>query len=82
MEFYNHLDRDVEGELIFPLEEGAVVCGYSVDINGVMLQAVVCDKEVARKAFESEVREKRAGPALIEQAVGNTFKTRLYPIPR
>lgn len=39
----------------------AVVCGYAVDIRGVMVDAVVCEKEIARKAFETEVREKRAG---------------------
>ena len=42
-----------------------------------MVPAVVTEKETARKAFESEVREKRAGPAIIEQVTGNIFKTRL-----
>lgn len=57
------------------------MCGYAVDIRGQMVEAVVCEKEVARKAFEQEVREKKAGPAMIEQLVGNAFKTRIYPIP-
>jgi hypothetical protein len=75
MVFKNDTDNDMEGELVFPLEEGretvtfgifrpvsgATVCGYAVDIAGVMVDAVVCEKEVARKAFETEVREKRAG---------------------
>jgi hypothetical protein len=28
-----------------------------------------------------QVRERRGGPALIEQTVGNVFKTRIYPLP-
>eukprot|EP01114_Cavostelium_apophysatum_P023555 TRINITY_DN890_c0_g1_i4.p1 TRINITY_DN890_c0_g1~~TRINITY_DN890_c0_g1_i4.p1 ORF type:complete len:1759 (-),score=363.22 TRINITY_DN890_c0_g1_i4:29-5305(-) len=82
MVFKNDEDKDFEGELTFPLEEGATVCGYAVDIKGIMVEAVVCEKEVARKAFETEVREKRSGPAMIEQVAGNVFKTRIYPIPR
>jgi hypothetical protein len=41
-----------------------------------MVQATITEKETARKAFETEVREKRAGPAMIEQVAGNMFKTR------
>eukprot|EP01116_Phalansterium_solitarium_P016576 TRINITY_DN3872_c0_g2_i2.p1 TRINITY_DN3872_c0_g2~~TRINITY_DN3872_c0_g2_i2.p1 ORF type:complete len:931 (-),score=218.55 TRINITY_DN3872_c0_g2_i2:13-2805(-) len=81
-EFRNSTDTDLEGELVFPLDEGSTVCGYAVDIKGVMVEAAVCEKETARKAFETEVREKRAGPAMIESVVGNTFKTRIYPLPR
>lgn len=46
-----------------------------------MIEASVCEKEVARKAFETEVREKHSGPAMIENVVGNVFKTRIYPVP-
>jgi len=41
-----------------------------------MVKATITEKAVARKAFETEVREKRAGPAMIEQVAGNMFKTR------
>jgi hypothetical protein len=61
MVFFNDQDKDLEGELVFPLDEGATVCGYAVDIKGCMVEAVVCDKDLARKAFETEVREKRSG---------------------
>ena len=61
---------------MFPLDENAAVCGYAVDIKGVMVKAVVTEKETARKAFETEVREKKGGPSIIEQVAGNVFKTR------
>jgi hypothetical protein len=40
----------------------------------VKVDAVICEKEVARKAFETEVRNKQAGPSILEQVVGNAFK--------
>lgn len=61
MIFSNPSERDIEGELQFSLEEGATVLDYAVDIKGVLVHAVVTEKETARKAFESEVREKKAG---------------------
>jgi Vault protein inter-alpha-trypsin domain len=62
---------DAEGEVVFPLPEGAKVSAYAVDVAGSggaqMLDAVLVEKEVARATFEAEVREKRAGPAVLEQ---------------
>jgi Vault protein inter-alpha-trypsin domain len=60
-------EQDKEGELVFPLNEGAKVCAYAVDVKGAMVDAVLVEKEVARATFEAEVREKKAGPALLEQ---------------
>lgn len=33
-----------------------------------------------RSSFESAVRHKEAGPAMMEHVVGNVFKTRFYPV--
>ena len=63
--FRNNTPRDLEGELCFPLDEGASVCGYACDVRGVMVDGVVVEKEKARSAFEEEVREKRGGPAVL-----------------
>eukprot|EP00727_Mastigamoeba_balamuthi_P010403 m51a1_g5986 hypothetical protein (760) ;mRNA; f:261791-271010 len=82
MVFHNDTDTDLEGELIFPLDQGATLCGYAVDVNGEMVDAVVVEKEAARVAFETEVREHRRGPAIAEQLDrSNAFRTRVYPVP-
>lgn len=73
-------DKDLEGELTFPLENKATVVNYSVDIEGQMVSASIVEKEVAKEAYETEVREKRAGPAILESVAGNVFKTKIYPI--
>ncbi len=70
----------LEGELEFPLPDGAVVSGYAIDINGVMADASIVEKKQARIAFENEVK-KGIDPGLVEQVKGNAYRTRIYPIP-
>ncbi len=72
--------RPLEGSLEFPLPDGASVCGYALDINGVMTDGVVVPKEKARVAFEAEVKQ-GVDPGLVEHLKGNAYRTRIYPIP-
>lgn len=78
--FYNPHNRVLEGDLNFPLPEGAFVSGYALDVNGVMVDGVAVDKEKGRVTFEKEVR-KGIDPGLMEWTKGNNFRTRVYPIP-
>lgn len=78
--FYNPNGRVLEGELRFPLPDGASVCGYALDIDGAMVDAVVVEKEAARVAFEGEVR-RGIDPGLVEHVRGNVYNTRVYPLP-
>ena len=77
--FTNPNERAFEGELEFPLPEGATVCGYALEINGALVPGVVCGKEEARTAFENEKR-KGVDPGLVEHVKGNVWKTRIYPL--
>jgi hypothetical protein len=78
--FYNPNGRDLEGSLSFPLPDGAVVCGYALDVDGRMVDGVVVPKQEARRILEAEER-KGVDPGLIEQVQGNVYRTRVYPIP-
>ncbi|XHR26694.1 MAG: VIT domain-containing protein [Chthoniobacteraceae bacterium] len=78
--FYNPNPRQLEGELSFPLPDGALVTGYALDINGKMIDGVVVKKEKARVAFETEAR-RRVDPGLVEHVAGNVYRTRIYPLP-
>ncbi len=80
MQFYNHNNRIMEGELNFPLANGVSVSRYALDVNGEMREGVVVDKEKATQAFEAVVRQ-NIDPGLVEVTKGNNFKTRIYPIP-
>ncbi len=77
----NPNDRVMEGELEFPLPDGGVICGYAIDIKGVMTPASVVEKEKARMAFEAEVKQ-GIDPGLVEQIQGNAYRTRIYPLPK
>lgn len=78
--FVNKNNRAFEGELEFPLPDGAVVCGYAIDIDGEMTPACVVEKQKARIAFENEVK-KGADPGLVEHVKANAYRTRIYPLP-
>jgi hypothetical protein len=78
--FANPQDRQLAGDLHFPLPEGATVSGYALDINGVMVDGVVVEKQKGRQVFEKIVRQ-GVDPGLVEMTKGNNFKTRVFPIP-
>ena len=78
--FRNPNDRILEGELVFPLPDRAAVCGFALDINGAMVDAVVIPKDEARVVFETEVR-RGIDPAVVEHVKGNVHRTRIYPLP-
>jgi len=77
--FTNPNGRAFEGELEFPLPDGATVCGYALEINGELVPGVVCGKEAARTAFDNEKR-KGVDPGVVEHVKGNLWRTRIYPL--
>jgi len=77
--FTNPNSRVMAGELEFPIPDGAVVCGYALEVNGEMVPGVVCEKEKARVAFENEIK-KGIDPGIVEQVKGNIWKTRIFPL--
>ncbi len=80
MTFYNRNSRALAGDLVFPLPEGALVSGYALDVNGVMVDGSIVKKDKARQVFEAEVR-KGIDPGLVEFTQGNNYKTRVFPLP-
>ncbi|TFG63937.1 MAG: DUF2135 domain-containing protein [Spirochaetales bacterium] len=78
--FYNPGSRQAAGDFYFPLPEDSVVSGYALDINGVLVDGVPVEKQKARQVFEKIVRQ-GLDPGLAEWTKGNTFKTRVFPIP-
>jgi len=80
MTFTNPHNRVLEGEMYFPLPQGATVSGYALDIKGKMIDGVAIEKSRGREVFEKIVRQ-GIDPGLVEWAKGNNFKTRVFPIP-
>ena len=80
MTFTNPHNRVLEGELYFPLPQGATVSGYALDIKGKLIDGVAVEKSRGREVFEKIVRQ-GIDPGLVEWSKGNNFKTRVFPIP-
>lgn len=77
--FTNPNARQMSADLEFPLPEGATVCGYALEVNGVLVPGVVVEKEKARVAFETE-KARRVDPGLVEHVAGNVWRTRIFPL--
>ena len=80
MTFSNPTARAMEGDLYFPLPEGATISGYALDINGVLVDGVAVEKHEARQVYEAVVRQ-GIDPGLVQWTAGNNFQTRVFPIP-
>ena len=80
MTFTNSSPIRIAGDLYVPLPENAVVSGYALDIDGVLVDGVPVEKQKGREVFEKIVRQ-GVDPGLAEWTKGNTFKTRVFPIP-
>lgn len=80
MLFYNPNSRVLEGELILPMAEHEMVVGYALEVNGKMRDGVVVDKAKGRQVFE-EIVNRNVDPGLLEKTDGNSYRTRIYPVP-
>lgn len=80
IEVFNTIDRQLSGEIQFPLSDHQAVVGFSLDIEGELREAVGVDKVKGRAAYEDIVSD-NVDPALLEKTEGNNFKTKIYPIP-
>ncbi len=78
--FRNPNRRALEGTLTFPLPDGAVVCGYAIDVDGALVDGVIVPRQEARRILEAEIR-KGVDPGLVEHVQGNVYRTRIYPLP-
>jgi len=76
----NPQTRVLEGELVFPLGEGQTISRFAMDVNGKLQEGVPVERDKGRTAFEQIVR-RNVDPGLLEKTAGNSFRTRVYPIP-
>jgi len=80
LRLFNPNHRMLEGELQFPLQEGQVVTGFALDVNGRLRDAAAVPKARGQEIFE-DIRRRRVDPGLLEATAGNQYKLRVYPIP-
>lgn len=80
LEFYNPNSKVLDGEYSFALQQGQVITGFALDINGKLREGVIVDKQQGRIAYENTIR-RRIDPGLLEMTAGNNYRVRIYPMP-
>src|SRR3954467_483126 len=78
--FENPQDRIIEGQFRVTLPRGATVSRFAMKLDGRWQEGEVVEKQAARRAYE-DFLHRRQDPALLEQAAGNEFSARVFPIP-
>lgn len=81
IQFKTLSDRETEVAFKLPLPASASITGYSLDIKGKMIPAVVVPKETAREALET-LESRGVDPALAELTHNNQFQTEIYPVSK
>lgn len=80
MIFSNPHNRQLEGELQFPLKDGQAISYFALEVNGEMRPGVAVERTQARVAYQATVR-KGVDPGLVEKIQGNLFRLRIFPVP-
>jgi tetratricopeptide (TPR) repeat protein len=78
--FDNPEDRRLEGTFSITLPEGAAISRFAMKLDDGWQEGEVVEKKAAREAYE-DFLHRRQDPALLEQAAGNQFSARVFPIP-
>jgi hypothetical protein len=78
--FANPEPRTLEGTFAITLPRRASISRFAMRTGGAWQEGEVVEKQRAREAFEDFLHRKR-DPALLEQAAGNEFSARVFPIP-
>lgn len=78
--FRNALPRVVEGSYRMTLPDAAVISRLAMDVDGVLTEGELAEKERARRIYDDIVRAQK-DPALLEWQGGNRFTMQVFPIP-
>ncbi|MBW2459315.1 MAG: AgmX/PglI C-terminal domain-containing protein, partial [Deltaproteobacteria bacterium] len=78
--FDNPDSRTVEGTFRITLPQGAAISRFAMRQGDRWQEGEVVEKQAARRAYE-DFLHRRQDPALLEQAAGNEFSARVFPIP-
>ncbi len=78
--FDNPESRTLEGTFRITLPQGAAISRFAMRQGDRWQEGEVVEKQAARRAYE-DFLHRRQDPALLEQAAGNEFSARVFPIP-
>ncbi len=79
MHFHNPQDRMIEGRFKLTLPTNATVSRFAKDVGNHLMEGEVVERQKAKRVYTKILHTPR-DPALLENAHGNLFTTRVYPI--
>jgi Ca-activated chloride channel family protein len=77
--FFNPGEREVEGWYWLTVPEGAIVAGFAVENNGVLVEGELIERKEAARQYGVAARA-GAEPALLEWIDGRSYRARIYPV--
>lgn len=77
---YSAGNEIIEGQIDFELPAESRITRFAMDVNGVLREGVVVEKEKGARTYETIVA-KQVDPGLMEMVNGQEFRARVYPIP-
>jgi Ca-activated chloride channel family protein len=78
--FFNPSERDVEGWYWFTIPEDAMLVGFALETNGVLVEGEIVEKQQAVATYERAAASDD-NPALLEWIDDRTVRARIYPVP-
>lgn len=80
LEFYNSRAQEVEAYQAFTLNNGQVISGFELELNGQYREGSIEERWKAVNAYNSIVG-KRIDPAILQMNGLNNYSLRIYPVP-
>ncbi|MFV8749428.1 VIT domain-containing protein [Nannocystaceae bacterium ST9] len=78
--FFNPSERDVEGWYWFTVPEDAMLVGFALETNGVLVEGEIVERQQAVATYERAAASDD-NPALLEWIDDRTVRARIYPVP-
>ncbi len=78
--FFNPASGDVEGWYWFTVPQDAMLIGFALETNGVLIEGEVVERKQAAATYEAAV-QRQNDPALLEWIDARTVRARIFPIP-
>jgi hypothetical protein len=78
--FVNQQDQPIEAVYVFPLDEGAAVCGFEAVIDGTLVVGEVKEREEAFRAYD-EAMERGDGAYLLDEERPDVFQASVGNLP-
>jgi Ca-activated chloride channel family protein len=78
--FLNQEDKPIEAVYVFPLDEGAAVCGFEAVIDGTLVVGEVKEREEAYRAYD-DAMERGDGAYLLDEERPDVFQASVGNLP-